>query len=116
MSRLFAFGLGYTALALARRLQGEGWRIAGTTRSAEKQARLAAEGIEARLFERGRPLEALAEVAAERLLDASPLVRAMAVWALAQLLGRDSLAALAARHRTGESDPAVAAEWQDALR
>jgi len=59
---------------------------------------------------------ALAEVAAERLLDASPLVRAMAVWALAQLLGRDSLAALAARHRTGESDPAVAAEWQDALR
>ncbi len=64
MSRLFVFGLGYSALALARRLQGEGWQIAGTTRSAEKRARLAAEGIEAHLFERGRPLEALAEVLA----------------------------------------------------
>ena len=34
VSRLFVFGLGYSALALARRLQAEGWRIAGTTRSA----------------------------------------------------------------------------------
>jgi len=59
---------------------------------------------------------ALAEVAAERLKDPSPLVRAMAVWAVAQLLGRDSLADLAARHQTGESDPAVAAEWHEALR
>jgi nucleoside-diphosphate-sugar epimerase len=57
MSRqLFVFGLGYTALALARALQAEGWRVAGTTRSPEKQDRLAAEGIEAHLFERGRPL------------------------------------------------------------
>ena len=55
---LFVFGLGYTALALARALQTEGWRIAGTTRSAEKQARLAAEGIEAHLFGRGKPLAA----------------------------------------------------------
>jgi epoxyqueuosine reductase len=59
---------------------------------------------------------ALAGVAAERLEDRSPVVRAMAVWASAQLLGRESLADLAARHQTGESDPAVAAEWRDALQ
>jgi len=64
VSRLFAFGLGYTALALARRLQAEGWQVAGTTRSAEKQMRLAAAGIEAHLFTRERPLEAAAEALA----------------------------------------------------
>ena len=54
--RLFVFGLGYSALALARALQAEGWRIAGTTRSADKRAELAAAGIETHLFERERPL------------------------------------------------------------
>jgi nucleoside-diphosphate-sugar epimerase len=54
--RLFCFGLGYTALALARTLAAEGWRIAGTTRDAEKQARLAAEGFAMHRFDRGRPL------------------------------------------------------------
>lgn len=58
MSRLFVFGLGYTGLALARRLQADGWQVAGTTRSADKQARLAAAGIDAHRFERGRPLAA----------------------------------------------------------
>jgi nucleoside-diphosphate-sugar epimerase len=57
LSRLFVFGLGYSGLALARTLQAAGWRIAGTTRSAGKRAVLAAEGIEAHLFERDRPLE-----------------------------------------------------------
>jgi nucleoside-diphosphate-sugar epimerase len=62
--RLFVFGLGYTALALTRALQAEGWAVAGTTRSAQKQAGLAAAGIEAHLFERGRPLaEAAAALA-----------------------------------------------------
>jgi len=64
VSRLFVFGLGYTATALARRLQAEGWRIAGTTRSAGKQARLAGQGIETHPFERGRPLEAPADALA----------------------------------------------------
>jgi nucleoside-diphosphate-sugar epimerase len=59
-SRLFVFGLGYSALTLARALQAAGWRIAGTTRSADKRAELAAAGIEAHLFERGRPLEDVA--------------------------------------------------------
>ena len=53
---LFCFGLGYTALALVRRLQAEGWRIAGTCREAARQEELARLGIAARLFDRDRPL------------------------------------------------------------
>ena len=57
--RLFCFGLGFSALTLARRLlrAEEGWRVAGTCRSEDKQAALRAEGIEAFLFDRGRPLD-----------------------------------------------------------
>ncbi len=55
--RLFCFGLGFSALALARRLRAQGWPIAGTTRSAEKAGELRAEGIEVFLFDRDRPLE-----------------------------------------------------------
>jgi len=54
--RLFCFGLGYSALALADRLKGEGWRIAGTCRSADTAALLAERGIEVYPFERDRPL------------------------------------------------------------
>ena len=43
-----------------------------------------------------------------RLSDASPLVRASAVWAAARLLDADAFAAL---DRGGESDPEVLAEW-----
>lgn len=64
--RLFCFGLGYSAMALARRLRAEGWRVAGTTRSEEKRRALEAEGIEAHLFSRENPLadpgQALADV------------------------------------------------------
>ena len=49
--RLFCFGLGYTALALARRYAGP---VSGTVRSPEKQAALAAQGIDAQLFEAAR--------------------------------------------------------------
>jgi epoxyqueuosine reductase len=53
---------------------------------------------------------------AERLLDdPSPLVRAMAVWALARLAPPKALAALAARHAGHETDDAVRSEWQSAL-
>lgn len=55
--RLFCFGLGFSALALARRRLAAGWRVAGTTRTAEKAGRLAAEGMEAFLFDSGRPLD-----------------------------------------------------------
>jgi nucleoside-diphosphate-sugar epimerase len=54
--RLFCFGLGYTAFALARQLMGEGWAIAGTTRAADKQARLAGDGFDMYGFARDRPL------------------------------------------------------------
>jgi epoxyqueuosine reductase len=50
--------------------------------------------------------------AAERLLgDDSPLVRAMAVWALKRLLPGGEFAALARRHQALETDPDVRREW-----
>jgi nucleoside-diphosphate-sugar epimerase len=55
--RLFCFGLGYSALALARQVAARGWRVAGTCRTEAKRAHLAAGGIEAFLFDRDRPLD-----------------------------------------------------------
>lgn len=54
---LFCFGLGYCGNALAKTLQSEGWRVSGTCRRPERQARLRSRGIVAHLFDRGRPLE-----------------------------------------------------------
>jgi epoxyqueuosine reductase len=49
---------------------------------------------------------------AERLLDdASPLVRAMAVWALGRLVPPPDFAALRAAHAKSESDSNVLGEW-----
>ncbi len=49
---------------------------------------------------------------AERLLDdASPLVRASAVWALSRLLPREMFEAMAAQRRAVESHGDVAHEW-----
>lgn len=56
MPRLFCFGLGYTALVLARRLKQDGWTVAGTCRREEKRKALADHGIDAFLFDDGRPL------------------------------------------------------------
>ena len=53
----------------------------------------------------------LAETAEAALADTSPLVRAMAVWALSRLLPESAFARLRARHRAGEADAAVRAEW-----
>jgi nucleoside-diphosphate-sugar epimerase len=44
MSRLFSFGLGYSAEALAARLARKGWSIAGTARDAANIERLKAQG------------------------------------------------------------------------
>ena len=57
---------------------------------------------------------ALAGIARERLADSSPLVRAMAVWALSRLLGPEEFARCALEHAPGEPDEAVAAEWRRA--
>ncbi len=58
---------------------------------------------------------ALAAAALDRLDDDEPLVRGAAVWALAQLLSRDELAALAGGRAGDERDPGVAEEWRFAL-
>jgi len=55
--RLFCFGLGYTAVALAETLIGDGWRVAGTCRNEETARTLSDRGIEAFPFDRARPLE-----------------------------------------------------------
>jgi nucleoside-diphosphate-sugar epimerase len=54
--RLFCFGLGYSALTLARGLLAKGWTVAGTCRDAAGRTALARQGIEAHLFDRDRPL------------------------------------------------------------
>jgi len=54
----------------------------------------------------------LARVAEARLADESPLVRAMAVWALSRLLPRDAFDRLGSQHLPNEPDSSVAAEWQ----
>ncbi len=58
---------------------------------------------------------ALAAAAMERLDDDEPLVRGAAVWALAQLLSRENLAALARTRADREHTSTVAEEWRFAL-
>jgi nucleoside-diphosphate-sugar epimerase len=57
VSRLFCFGLGYSAEALARRLAAKGWEIAGTARDPAKVERLKAQGYQMSRFtgDRGHP-------------------------------------------------------------
>jgi nucleoside-diphosphate-sugar epimerase len=50
VSRLFAFGLGFSALELAKRLSAKGWQIAGTARDEGKIERLKREGYDAVRF------------------------------------------------------------------
>lgn len=54
--RLFIFGFGYSAGWLADRLLRQGWRVAGTTRTPEKAARMRNAGVEPFLFGPGQPL------------------------------------------------------------
>lgn len=54
---LLSFGHGYSARALTRLLPG--WRVIGTTRSAEKAEALAAEGVEPLVWPGDDPLPAL---------------------------------------------------------
>lgn len=50
MPQVFCFGLGYCALAFARHLQAQGWRVAGTCRTPEKADQLRALGITTHIF------------------------------------------------------------------
>ncbi|HZT52671.1 MAG TPA: SDR family oxidoreductase [Stellaceae bacterium] len=54
MSRLFCFGLGYSAGFLARALAAEGWSVSGTTR--DPAAAKEVPGADLHLFTRERPL------------------------------------------------------------
>jgi nucleoside-diphosphate-sugar epimerase len=54
---LFCFGLGYSAMALARRLTAAGWTVTGTCRTTEKAALLRGTGLGAVIFDRNRPIE-----------------------------------------------------------
>ncbi|PIW30507.1 MAG: NAD(P)-dependent oxidoreductase [Rhodospirillales bacterium CG15_BIG_FIL_POST_REV_8_21_14_020_66_15] len=66
MGNLFCFGLGFSALTLARELTAEGWTVAGTCRTPGKRAKLRAEGIDAHLFDGSGPLDAGAAAALGR--------------------------------------------------
>ena len=48
---LFCFGLGYSAMALSRRLDAEGWTIHGTCQNLERCNALTALGIKAEVFD-----------------------------------------------------------------
>lgn len=68
---LLSIGHGYSARALARLLLADGWRIIGTTRSAEKAATLRAEGIEAVVWP-GSDLKPLLAQASHVLTSVAP--------------------------------------------
>ena len=55
MSRLFAFGFGYSAQELALRLLERGWTVAGTARDEAKRDALRARGFEAAPFSGDSP-------------------------------------------------------------
>ncbi len=62
----------------------------------------------------GQP--ALTNVAEALLCDPSPLVRAMAIWAMSKLLDADRFSHLAQTHRARETDAGVQAEWEISFR
>ncbi|MEL7091668.1 MAG: SDR family oxidoreductase [Pseudomonadota bacterium] len=68
---LLSFGHGYSAQALTRLLLRDGWRVIGTTRSADKAAKLRDDGIEARRFP-GDDLAADLDAATHLLISAGP--------------------------------------------
>lgn len=71
MNTLLVFGYGYTAATIGQQLRTEGWRIIGTTRSEEKAAEMAADGIEPILWPSANVTDTLAD-ATHVLLSAAP--------------------------------------------
>lgn len=72
MPRLFVFGLGYSALALARRVQKDGWTVAGTCRRAAGANALKAQGIDPVLFDGTKPIAPTAFNGTTHLLASLP--------------------------------------------
>ena len=65
MSKLFCFGLGYSALRVARRLADEGWKIAGTARTREGADVIAGAGYDAFVFDGSAPVVGITEALAD---------------------------------------------------
>jgi nucleoside-diphosphate-sugar epimerase len=61
MTRLFCFGLGYSALHLARRLRADGWDVVGTARTAAGADAFAHEGFAPLVFDGSRPGDGIRE-------------------------------------------------------
>lgn len=70
--RLFIFGLGFSGLEIARLAKAHGWTVAGTCTTADKTARLDAEGIAAHLFDGTRGLDDAAIGAPTHILCTIP--------------------------------------------
>lgn len=70
--RLFCFGLGYSARALAGRLAPEEWKVAGTAMTREGVAVLERDGFTAHLFDGAAPLAAGALNGATHILISVP--------------------------------------------
>ncbi|SFJ54977.1 SDR family oxidoreductase [Celeribacter neptunius] len=70
-ARLFSFGHGYSAQALAQRLIAKGWTVFGTTRHAEKAAAIAATGVQPVCLETD-PIPAELGQATHLLISAAP--------------------------------------------
>jgi nucleoside-diphosphate-sugar epimerase len=74
MRRIVILGLGYAGRAVARRLAGPGFAVAGTARTAEGAAAIAGEGWQGLVFDGEQPGDGVAEAlgAATHLLVAVP--------------------------------------------
>lgn len=68
---LLAIGYGYSAQALTRRLLAQGWRVTGTTRSADRAAAMTAEGVTPLVWP-GADLAGAVVRASHILLSAAP--------------------------------------------
>lgn len=68
---LLSLGHGYSAQSLAAKLIAQGWRVIGTTRSADKAVRLAAQGVEPLIWPGNRLADAL-ECATHLLISIAP--------------------------------------------
>jgi nucleoside-diphosphate-sugar epimerase len=72
MPRLFTFGLGYSAEAIARLLMKEGWTVAGTCRTQDGADRLTRLGIEPVLFDGAAPIDPAVFTGTTHLLASIP--------------------------------------------
>jgi nucleoside-diphosphate-sugar epimerase len=69
---LFIFGLGYSAAAFGRAMRAQGWRVSGTTRTAERAAALREQGFAPHLFARGAAFDSAVIADVTHLLASIP--------------------------------------------